>query len=123
MNTEISYLYRDASNYKRYKTVIVEGDMKFEDIKDFLERGACDGNGFIPGQVDLPWAQTGWEGDGYAFPTEDDHVYCEIDEDSFELTDKEPTIEVTATQLIANFKKAHEDGWDCIQAMHELGIT
>lgn len=50
LNTEITYLYRDASNYKFLGAVVVEGKLLFAD----LERYLIDGLWFIPEQVSMP---------------------------------------------------------------------
>ena len=53
MNTKISYLYRDADNYKRYNECIVAGTLSANQICTILD--CCDmGEYFIPGQVGLP---------------------------------------------------------------------
>ena len=36
MNTHISYMYRDASNYKQYNEAIVEGELSLEDQNTIL---------------------------------------------------------------------------------------
>lgn len=100
MNTEVSYLYRDAHNYKNQTSVVVEGEVQFSDIVPYLSEDKY----FIPVQVGL-------EGlNGY--DAETDHPWHEIDPDDFELTRAKPTIDLTAAELVANFKKAHQDGWD-----------
>lgn len=96
MNTKIHYLYRDGSNHKQGETVVVEGEVTFDDFQPHLDEGQY----FIPGQLGLPMPQAKFASAGYAFPTEDDHPFCEIDSDDFELTDDEPTVEVTAAELI-----------------------
>ena len=50
MNTEITYLYRDADNYKQGNTVVVQGELTFEQIEPYLEEvksvlKTCNGDG------------------------------------------------------------------------------
>ena len=100
MNTEVNYVYRDAHNYKNQSAVVVQGEVQFSDIAPFLNEDKY----FIPVQVGL---------DGLnGYDAETDHPWHEIDPDDFELTAAKPTIDLTAAELIANFKKAHQDGWD-----------
>ena len=100
MNTEVSYLYRDAHNYKNQIAVVVAGEVQFSDIAPYLSEDKY----FIPVQIGL---------DGLnGYDAEIDHPWHEIDPDGFELTEAKPTIDLTAAELIANFKKAHQEGWD-----------
>lgn len=46
MNTRISYLYRDASNYKAYNECIVRGLLTDEQTKAILD--CLDRDNFIP---------------------------------------------------------------------------
>ena len=55
--TVLTYMYRDDSNYKEYKQVAVEGEIKEEEIRKRL----ADGRYFVPEAVYLPPA---WEGCG-----------------------------------------------------------
>ncbi len=53
MNTKISYLYRDADNYKMHNKCVIAGTLTTEQartIKDSCEMGEY----FIPRQVGLP---------------------------------------------------------------------
>ena len=118
INTKFTYLYRDASNYKRNKTVVVRGNLVLEELQPHLE----DGERFIPGQVDLPYPQLEWSGDHYAFPTEDDHVWCEVIPDGFEETTDEPTLDSTAEELLIKFQAAKQVGWDVSEASEALGL-
>lgn len=52
-NTRISYLYRDASNYKQHNEVVVPGTFTQEQIEAII--GCLDaGEYFIPVQVGFP---------------------------------------------------------------------
>lgn len=103
-NTRIHYLYRDASNYKYGHEVVVQGVVTYEQIKPYLNE--C---GFAPADVDLP--HPGEISNAPGFPNEDDHPFCEIEPDDFEIVDAEPTVKTTAEELLEVFKEAHVGGW------------
>lgn len=102
-NTCIAYLYRDASNYKSHNEAVVKGILSEEDIRTILE---CrfEGEWFVPNKVGLPEKRfdDGW--------TDDDHPYFELDEDSFSETDDDPTVEITAEELVQAFEE-HRNDW------------
>ncbi len=106
MNTKITYLYRDASNYKRTGEVVVDGSIMFADLEPFLIEGIY----FVPEDVGLEHPGVHFFD---AFPTEDDHPYCELDEDEsqvrFESTTEPATVD--AQDLIERFRTAHAAGW------------
>ncbi len=87
MNTKISYLYRDASNYKLFNEVIIEGSLKIEQLKPFL----FDEQFFVPEQLNIPRLQ-------FEIQNEDDHDWHEIE--SLEDSNEKPNLEITATQLL-----------------------
>ena len=123
MNTKVCYMYRDASNYKKYQSVVVNGSISFEDAKTifskcegYQEEEFCSGDFdrehgqyigdtqmlFIPEQVGLP-------AERFDEISEDDHCY-------FELQGLEPTQDaadwdlVDAKQLVERF--AAVDRWN-----------
>lgn len=114
-NTEISYLYCDGSNYKIHTDVVVEGCLTTDEIETILK--TCDaGEFFIPAQVGLP--ETRFEDTD----EQDDHVWFTLPDDAFSPTDCEPTVPITAKELLENFKRVdgnwveEEAGtrlWDC----------
>lgn len=103
MNTEIEYLYRDASNYKKRNTAVLIGELSAADqqvILDCLE----DGEYFIPSQVGLDEERFGsW--------TEDDHRWFELGPGFATPTPCTATCGLTCAQLVENFKAA-KDNWD-----------
>lgn len=105
-NLKIGYIYRDADNYKNPNRVIVKGIITEEQKKEILE--SCDFDGeiyfFIPSQVGLPEER-------FSKITSADHCWFELNEDSFESTYEETTIEMTAEELVENFKKM-SGNWD-----------
>src|SRR5687767_2833523 len=79
MNTRISYLYRDGSNYKAGHSVVVEGRLTFQDIKACLDQSTY----FIPYEIGWPELQEQLP----EFPGEDDHIWHELNPEDFEETD------------------------------------
>lgn len=67
LNTKIEYLYRDASNWKRWNTVIVKGVITTEQVGVIMD---ClhDGEYFIPQQIGLPEVR-------FETQNEDDHCW------------------------------------------------
>lgn len=106
MNTKISYLYRDASNYKQSEEVIVLGEYTADEKSDIMDSldDLTDG-GFIPQQVGLPALQERM----VDYPSEDDHCWHEIEE--IELTNEEPTLQINIHELVKRFKEA-KGNWD-----------
>lgn len=102
MNTRISYLYRDADNYKNMNEVVIPGSISDDQIKIILD---ClyDGEFFIPEQVGLPEERFGsW--------TEADHCWFEMAKYSFELTDSAPNWNMAPDKLVEMFLKA-KNNW------------
>jgi hypothetical protein len=111
VNTKLTYLYRDGSNYKQWDDVVLAGAVDPEMIRRHL----WEGNFFIPQAVGLPALQDRFAAQGYGFPNEDDHVWHEIE--SVEPTEQAPTINTTASDLAQRFKAASARGWEkCLPA-------
>ena len=101
MNTQIRYLYRDASNYKVENECVVTGTFTPEQIAQIMD--CCDlGEYFIPSQVGLPEQRFD------RYDPEEDHCWFELSEDGFEETAKPATIGISAQQLVENFAAAKE---------------
>lgn len=118
MNTGISYLYRDASNYKAQNYAVVEGeitDEQIEIIMDCLHDRNEEYGYFIPFQVGLDEERPG------AFDKEDDHVWFELYDDSFEITSDPVTVwpHMTVDGLVDAFEEA-KDNWDEMSAWERL---
>lgn len=83
-NTKIELLYRDASNYKQFDEVVLEGqltDQQIANIKEHLH----DGEALIAREVGLPTPSEKNAEQGYNFPTDDDHVFttlCAFEDDT-----------------------------------------
>ena len=112
LNTKISYLYRDGGNYKVHNEAIIRGELSQEQIRRIL--CSCnlgwDSLTFIPSKVGLPEKKLVDE--GYEFDAELDHDFFEINESDFEITEEDPTVEITASELVAAFEMWTER-WYC----------
>ena len=110
MNTKICYLYRDASNYKRYNECVVRGEMTPEHLMR-IEACLFEGEYFVPRCVGLPERRI------EEFRTDDDHCWFEwsisedydLNESGVQLTDEPPT-DMTVEELVHNFETVRE--WD-----------
>lgn len=116
MNTAFHYLYRDASNYKAGRTVVLEGVPTPDDL-DAVRAALSDGEWFIPSQVGLDDLQgelqaldseASRNADGI---NEDDHLWHELTlpEDISE-TDEPPTPGMPSlADLVERFRRVT---WD-----------
>jgi hypothetical protein len=96
-NTELRYIYRDASNYKWIDEVVVSGELRFEDFKEYL----IDREFFIPELVGLKCLTP-------TIRNEDDHDWHAI----LSLTPTSRSVDfISAAELIARFKSQHRTGW------------
>lgn len=100
-NTKVSYLYRDASNYKIYTDIVVKGHLT-EDQKAEIWKTLPDEESFIPGKVGLPENR-------FSTTTEDDGPWFELL--TIEDTDEKVTETTTAEEMYNGFLSAKEDGW------------
>ena len=105
-NTMFVYQYRDASNYKKQSSVVVKGELSFDQIDRIMS--ACEYDGetyrFIAGQVGLPENR-------FEKITEDDHCWFELEEihvSSFKVN----YTDVTAEGVYKAFLEAGRDGWN-----------
>lgn len=110
-------MYRDASNYKSFRTEVLEGQLttkQLEDIKSKMEVV----DGFVPHQVGLDGLQEELQGyDNQDW--DDDHQIHEMNvEYDFESTDKDPTINLTVEDLYNNFMEV--ENWDDSPVGHIL---
>ena len=118
-NTRIHYMYRDASNYKAHGEVIISGELKQEGL-DAIIKTLDDGEHFIPAQVGMPELQSTLT----SFPSEDDHVWHELEPECFHLTDEDPTTNHDindVNDLIERFTSIKK--WDVSSAIKRLNIT
>ena len=77
INTRISYLYRDADNYKMQNSCVIMGVITEAQIAEIISCLDC-GEYFIPRQVGLPEKRFD------RFDEEADHCWFELSADGFE---------------------------------------
>lgn len=113
MNTRISYLYRDASNYKKHNEVVVEGVFTDDQIRTII---SClnDGEYFIPRQIGFPEVRFGEI-------TEDDHCWFELCEEDFEEVELGSTINLLPDEIVRRFESA-KGRWDDTKPIGGMGV-
>lgn len=102
VNTRISYLYRDAANWKQYNECVVPGRVTEEQKRTILD-SLIDGSDFVPSKVGMPETR-------FETRNDDDVDTFELYEDGFELTSETPDIDITITDLAAAFASM-KDRW------------
>ena len=109
MNTQITYQYRDAANYKEFDAVIVHGQLSLYDIEKYLYEKEF----FIPSEIGLKDLQP-------ENLCSDDHIWHEILEVNH--TNDEATINITAGKVISNFRRASLEEWNILEVSKRLGL-
>lgn len=99
MNTKITYLYRDADNYKQFNEVIVNGCLT-EEQKQKIINCLESREYFIPRQVCFP--EIRFE----KINLERDTCWFELDESSFKDTSEEQTLDMTPEDVVKQFEAA-----------------
>lgn len=108
VNTKVSYMYRDASNYKIFSEEIVSGSIneffgtEFDEVAlaHFKQNCLIDGEYFYPTGVGLP--DNNFQSDGYAAYA-DDPDWSEFI--GFEETKLPPTVKMSIGDLINAFAR------------------
>lgn len=99
-NTLLELMYRDAGNYKSYRTEVVAGEISVEDwqaIVATLEMGEL----FVAEQVGLVPPEPSTDLD----PELDHGLTCLVDAETGPYyTETAPTLNISASDLIARFK-------------------
>ena len=117
INTRVIYLYRDGANNKQEDDPVLAGALT--DVQKAAIFSACDEEcRFIASQVGLSDLQMRWRDRGYAFPTDDDHVWSELV--ALEDTPDATTLDLSAAQFAERF--THVARWDVLGAQIDLGI-
>lgn len=101
MNTKITYLYRDAANWKKLNIAVVSGVIT-EPQKDIIMSHLYEGEYFIPRQVGLPELR-------FSKITDLDHCWFELSRNSFEATNESPTEIINVDELVQRFRTVQ---WD-----------
>lgn len=104
MNTELTYLYRDASNNKKFNTIIITGELTEEQQQIIL---GCreDGEYFIPSVVGLPEERFS------SWIEAEDHVWFELSTGFAYLTEDKAQMNLTAQGLVDKFLAA-KGNWE-----------
>lgn len=108
MAVVLSYLYRDAGNYKRHGEVAFAGTLE-AGLEERLKAALDEGDYFVPAQVDVPEVYL-WGAGGYAAGG-DDHCWHELDgvaERAEVVTDRR---ERTFAEFVAEVEAASKAGW------------
>lgn len=113
-NTEVSYLYRDASNYKQSASVVMAGRLSAQEMVDLLA-SLDERQFFIPSQVGLEDLQENFGSRLY----DDDHVWHEIGAEDFEPTFRPPEVDFDIHEFVRRMIAAE---WDEQKAMAEHGL-
>ena len=114
--TTVTYMYRDASNYKAFAEVLLDGaitDEQRETVRLALTDLHDEHDAFIPAQIG--WGHAGEAEDAWnSFPDDGDHCWHELDvKDGIEVADWfGPTPEQTVDDWVAKMTAAHAAGWD-----------
>ena len=109
-------MYRDASNYKVFESVVLAGELLMETLAPCLGTIST-GREFIPSQVGLEDLQPRM----LSYPSADDHVWHELE--SVELTSSPVTKpELSAAQLLQNFRDVQGE-WNVADACKKHGFT
>ena len=103
-NTLITYLYRDACNYKVHNEAVVKGVTTPEQEQRIL-KSLQDGEFFIPRLVGLPEERFGTE-------TEDDHPYFELK--SISPTNTPVSCDLDIEEMVKAFEKCAKN-WERLQ--------
>lgn len=111
-HTHLTYLYRDASNYKAHGAVLLSGEATAEHHHR-LRESLIDSEYFIPERVGLPSLRERLYQYSSGAPTDDDHVLHELVElrpaTAEEVRAEGEVIPVEA--LVERFEAAARVGW------------
>lgn len=97
MNTQIEYIYANGSKDSTVATAIVAGELTAEDEKAIYAALDC-GRFFIPSHVGLPECRP------CAFDHRVIHPWFELEENAFTSTEDAPTVPLTISELVEDFK-------------------
>lgn len=123
MFTVIPYMYRDASNYKEGDHIILEGTLSDEQIKA-IEAKLDEGENFIPADLNLGLDEL--QDRLTSFPSEDDHVWHELQLNELEVVATVPDGSniIPSEDFVAAFEKiADSNSWDVAGCMERLEIS
>ena len=113
-HTLLSYLYRDASNYKAHGAILLSGEAT-SDLHRRLRESLIDGEYFIPEKVGVPSVREKLYGYSEGHSTADDHLLHELIEmrpaTRQEVESMTPVAEVEEFVMRFEGKKRDGTGW------------
>lgn len=122
--TVVPYLYRDAGNYKVHGTIVLNGVLSAEN-KEAIRATLADFEKFIP--VDLELGIPELQRQSEVFPSEDDHLWHELELDLAtevqQLPPGTPEPIAAAAFVEAFLKVGHPASWDILAAVDRLQLT
>jgi hypothetical protein len=105
-NIKLTYLYRDAGNYKTWRSVVFDNPRRLalEEVKNYLATHFLPERTFVANQIGLPESF-------FEDTSNDDHCLHELH--SVESTNDEPTDALNRGihEFLCDVKTAADDGW------------
>lgn len=96
-STVVSYMYRDASNYKTSSKIVLAGRITVDDERRYRSN-LVDGGDFIPGQIGLSDLQDSFFGCDSYWDPDLDHPYHELT--GIEPSEARPTVAMSAAEFV-----------------------
>jgi hypothetical protein len=121
--TQLPYMYRDASNYKESAYIFLSGSLTAAQVAAIRSK-LYDGDGFIP--FDLKLGIPELQEQMTSFPSDDDHVFHELELDGITIRKSAPpdTTPIAVTDFVAAFAAIKDaDAWDIAAADERLGLA
>lgn len=121
MYTTLNYQYTDASNYKQFGTIVLDGELTAQDVAD-ITATLDDGEHFIPWDLQLRIDEL--QPRMTSFPSEDDHVWHALHLAAREVSETAPegAVLIDAREFVKAFAKVKAKGWDLQGAVERLGL-
>lgn len=119
MYTTIPYQYTDASNYKQFGTIVLDGELTAQDVADIAATLESQEN-FIPWDLQLRIDEL--QPRMTSYPSEDDHVWHILHLDAREVSETVPegTALIDAREFVKAFAAVKAKGWDVQGAVERL---
>lgn len=125
MFTTLTYLYRDASNYKQHGQIQLDGILSPEELQMIRSR-LSEGDRFIPGDLPAEFGIEELQSKLPSYPSEeDDHVWHELQLDDQQRADTaNPDLPVISKDAFVAFFRTLEGGgnWRIAEAALRLGL-
>jgi hypothetical protein len=119
MYTTINYQYTDASNYKQFGAIVLDGALTDQEAADIAATLDSQEN-FIPWDLQLGIAEL--QSRMTSYPSEDDHVWHTLHLAQREVSETVPegTATIDARDLVKAFAAVKAKGWDVVGAVERL---